>query len=308
MGDGHPVPGHGPESGAGGVWPTLLPLCLTGGCYLLLAHRARRRNPARGWSRWRSAAFQTGLGLIAAALVPPLAPLAHIDFRGHMTQHMLIGMYAPLALVMAAPVTLLLRTLPTAHARRMTAVLHSRPATVLTHPAVALALSTGSLALLYFTPLFNATTHHPAGHWALHAHFLLSGCLFAHVIAGPDPAPARPGVPARLVFLGIATAVHALIAQAMYGGFLVDVHSPVGQVRGGAEIMYYGGDIAELLLAVALVATWRPDRRRHNPARAPLPPAPCRTGSAKPDPCTGLSGPPDEPFARLSQRTRPGPS
>ncbi|MGW2126584.1 hypothetical protein [Streptomyces sp. NPDC001758] len=26
--------------------------------------------------------------------------------------------------------------------------------------------------------------------------------------------------------------------------------------------MYYGGDIAELLLAVALVATWRPESRR----------------------------------------------
>jgi putative membrane protein len=25
--------------------------------------------------------------------------------------------------------------------------------------------------------------------------------------------------------------------------------------------MYYGGDVAELLLAAALVATWRPERR-----------------------------------------------
>ena len=30
--------------------------------------------------------------------------------------------------------------------------------------------------------------------------------------------------------------------------------------------MYYGGDIAELLLALALVTTWRPVRRRE---RAP---------------------------------------
>jgi putative membrane protein len=79
-------------------------------------------------------------------------PFAHEDFRGHMAQHMLIGMYAPLALVRAAPVTLLLRILPAARGRQLTAVLHSPPARVLVHPPVVLALSTGSLAVLYFTP------------------------------------------------------------------------------------------------------------------------------------------------------------
>lgn len=125
----------------------------------------------------------------------------------------------------------------------------------------ALGLSTGSLALLYFTPLYDATVGRPVPHGLLHAHFLLSGCLFAWVIAGPDPAPARPTVPARLLVLGVAVAAHAVIAQLMYGGFLIDVHAPIAQVRGGAEIMYYGGDVAELLLAAALVATWRPTRR-----------------------------------------------
>jgi putative membrane protein len=229
--------------------------------YLLAVRRARHCNPTLGWSPWRSASFLAGLALLALASLPPLAASAHTDFRGHMAQHMLIGMYAPLALVLAAPVTLLLRTLPPVRARRVTAVLRSRPAGVLGHPAVALALSTGSLGLLYFTPLFDLTMRHPAGHWLLHLHFLASGCLFAYVIAGPDPAPTRPGVPARLVYLGIAVAVHALVAQAMYGGFLIDIRAPIGQVQQGAEIMYYGGDIAELLLAAALVATWRPERR-----------------------------------------------
>ncbi|MFS4096153.1 cytochrome c oxidase assembly protein, partial [Streptomyces sp. AF1A] len=185
----------------------------------------------------------------------------HGDFRLHMAQHMLLGMYAPLALVLGAPVTLLLRTLSARHARRLTAVLHSRPARLICSPAVALALSTGGLAALYFTPLYNTAMAHPAGHWLLHAHFLLSGFLFAHVIAGPDPLPGRPGVRTRLVWLGAAIALHAVVAQVMYGGFWVDVHAPIPQVQGGAQIMYYGGDIAELLLAAALVATWRPERR-----------------------------------------------
>lgn len=252
------------HTATGGMVPgplvTALVLAAAAAGHLLLVRRARRRNPALPPSRPRSGFFLGGLALLALALLPPLGPAAHADFRAHMAQHLLIGMYAPLALVLSAPVTLLLRALPPARARLVVTVLRSRFARVLAHPLVALTLSTGSLVPLYFTPLFNASMEHPAGHWLLHAHFLLSGCLFAYVIAGPDPAPHRPGVRARLVYLGIAVAVHALVAQAMYGGFLVDVHAPAEQVRQGAEIMYYGGDIAELLLAFALVTTWRPER------------------------------------------------
>ena len=58
-----------------------------------------------------------------------------------------------------------------------------------------------------------STPPQPAAHWLLHAHFLLSGCLFAHVIAGPDPAPSRPTVRARLVHLGVAIAAAWLIRR-----------------------------------------------------------------------------------------------
>ncbi|MEU1127730.1 cytochrome c oxidase assembly protein [Streptomyces sp. NPDC005899] len=256
---------HSPGAPASGVLPgTVLPafaLLLLAGSYVALSRRARRCNPVQGWSPWRTACFLAGAALLAVALLPPVAAYAHHDFRGHMAQHMLIGMYAPLALVLGAPVTLLLRTLPTAHGRRLTRVLHSRPARVATRPAVALLLSAGTLVALYVTPLYNTAMGHPAGHWLMNAHFLLAGLLFAHVMAGPDPAPSRPGVRVRLVCLGVAIAVHAVLSQMIYGGFWTDVHAPVDQVRGGAELMYYGGDIAELLLAAALVATWRPTPR-----------------------------------------------
>ncbi|MEU3414381.1 cytochrome c oxidase assembly protein [Streptomyces sp. NPDC006658] len=264
----HPVSGGALDV----VLPVLAPLVCAGG-YLLLASRARRRHPVRAWSAWRSTAFCAGVLLLAVALLPPVAPFAHRDFRGHMVQHLLIGMYAPLALVLGAPVTLVLRAVSAPRARRLAAVLHSGPARLLSRPAVALPLSAGSLPVLYFTPLYDTAMAHPAGHWLVHAHSLLSGCLFAHAVAGPDPAPARPGVPARLAWLGCAIAVHAVAAQLMYGGFWVDVHAPASEVRGGAEIMYYGGDIAELLLAAALVATWRPGRR---PFTRPVPLRPAR--------------------------------
>ncbi|MFD6024059.1 cytochrome c oxidase assembly protein [Streptomyces griseoluteus] len=262
---------------AGTVLPqavtVVLALLTLAAVHRLAVRRAVRRNPALSWPTWRTVSFVTGLILIAVALVPP----APAGFPAHMVGHMLLGMYAPLALVLAAPVTLALRALSPAGARRITAVLHSPPGRLAVHPVSALLLSTGSLAALYFTPLYNTAMSHPAGHWLMAAHFLLSGCLFAHAMAGPDPSPRRPGVPARLACLGVAIAAHALIAQALYGGFLTDVQAPIDQVRRGAEIMYYGGDIAELLLAAALVTTWRPERRG---GRTPA--------TARPE--TGISG------------------
>ncbi|MGR8008867.1 cytochrome c oxidase assembly protein [Streptomyces hypolithicus] len=261
-------PEHHPDDGTPvGVLLPAAALAVTGACYLLLAARARRRNPRAGWSWWRTGFFLAGIALLALALLPPVAPYAHGDFRGHMLQHLLIGMYAPLALVLGAPVTLLLRTLPARRARRFSRALRSRPLRPLAHPVTALALSVGSLGVLYLTPLYDALAAQPGAHWPLHAHFLLSGCLFAWAVAGPDPAPARPGVVPRLVVLGVAIAAHATISQLMYGGFLIDVTAPVAEVQGGAEIMYYGGDIAELLLAVALVATWRPAAAARGPRR-----------------------------------------
>ncbi|WP_327676767.1 cytochrome c oxidase assembly protein [Streptomyces sp. NBC_00467] len=266
---GHPaVQHHGGPGPLLDVWLPVTGILALGSLYVLLAALARHRNPVAGWSRRRTGWFLTGLGLLALAQLPPVAPFAHEDFRGHMVQHLLVGMYAPLALVLGAPVTLLLRTLPTDRARKLSRILRSRPTRVITHPALALVLSVGSLGALYFTPLYEAIDGQLLWHQILHAHFLLSGCLFAWVIAGPDPAPARPGVPTRLVVLGIAIAAHAILAQMMYAGLYLSVRAPAEQIQGGAEIMYYGGDIGELLLAAALVATWRPTPRTKRQTRS----------------------------------------
>lgn len=257
----HPDPGGSGAAGFAAAVLPALPLLFLAAGYLLLVHRCRRKDPGRPPHTARTVSFLAGCALAALALLPPLGPAAHGDFRAHMAQHMLIGMYAPLGLVLGAPVTLLLRAVPSHRARRLTRLLRSRPARLLAHPVTALALSTGTLALLYFTPLYGLLTAQPWGHPALHAHFLLAGWLFAWVVAGPDPAPSRPSVPARLVLLGVAVAVHATVSQMLYGGFLIGVHVPVDEVRDAAQLMYYGGDIAELLLAAALVATWRPVRK-----------------------------------------------
>jgi putative membrane protein len=226
--------------------------------YLILADR-RRRDP-RSWNAWRSAAFVAGCALVGIALTPQLLPFPDGDLRAHMLQHLLIGMVAPLGLVLAAPITLVLRSVDPRHGRRIVRARRSRPVHLLANPVTALSLNVGSLVLLYCTPLYVATTGNAALHDAVHLHFLAAGCLFTWVIAGPDPAPRRPSVPARLVVLGVAIAVHASLAQLLYAGLYVQVPASADELRGAAAVMYYGGDVAELLLAFALVTTWRPRR------------------------------------------------
>jgi putative membrane protein len=258
---------HLAHSGSGAFeTAVLLAVLVLAGGYLALALE-RGREP-RGWSRWRSASFLAGCALLLLGLLPQLSPFPAGDFRGHMHQHLLVGMYAPLGLVLGAPVTLLLRTLSPQSGWWVGWLLRSRPVHLVANPVVALGLNLGGLAALYFTPLYLATTFSPALHHLMLVHVLLAGCLFAWVIAGPDPAPRRPSAPVRLVVLGVAILGHAVLAQLIYAGAFVYLPGVAADERRGAgDLMYYGGDIAELLLALALVTTWRQVRQRSSVAR-----------------------------------------
>ena len=256
---------HGHASGIG-IWVLFVSVLVAATLYLALALRQRRG--ARPWSAARTASFLLGCVMVSVALFPALLPWPEGDFRQHMLMHLIIGMIAPVLWVLAAPMTLLLRSVSTHQARRLARLLQSRAVYVIANPLVALVLNIGGMAALYFTPLYLAMSRSAAVHLLVHVHFLAAGCLFTWVIAGPDPAPHRPSVPARLVILGVAIAVHATLAQLLYAGWHVAADIPTYQLRGAAELMYYGGDLAELAVAFALVSTWRPRRTSGRAATA----------------------------------------
>lgn len=229
--------------------------------YWVAAARQRRRG--RHWSDWRVAAFGLSLLLLGLGLLPPLSGLAHQSLRGHMLQHLLLGMFAPLGLVLAAPVNLALRSAPPGYARRCVRLFNNRPLRLLRHPLSAFWFSTGGLYLLYLTPLYAATLQQPLLHAWMLLHLIFAGCLFTWVIAGPVPGPRRPSAGTRLLLLFLAMGAHACLAKIMYAyhwprapGFTLE------DVRAAAQWMYYGGDLAELLLLVALLAGSRREFRR----------------------------------------------
>ncbi|QFG68435.1 cytochrome c oxidase assembly protein [Ornithinimicrobium pratense] len=251
----------------------LLLMILVGIAYLGMARRwAQRRG--RAWSRWRTASWMTGLVVLAAGLSPALSALAHHDPVAHMVQHLLVGMYAPLGLILAAPVTLVLGATKTRTAQRVTGLLRTRPVHLLSHPATATVLSAGGLWVLYGTPLYALTAENTVVHHLVLVHLVAAGALFTWAVAGPDPAPRRPGLPVRLGALLASAASHAVLAKLLYaraGHWPPGGHGPVDRAEAAAMLMYYGGDVAELLLATVVLAGWyarsAPRMRHAGPGR-----------------------------------------
>ncbi|MFG3438250.1 cytochrome c oxidase assembly protein [Nonomuraea sp. NPDC047897] len=252
----------GQHAGWAAWLPALLATLIPATVYLLAAWRAggASGDPAvrdRRWSPWRTASWLAGCVLTGVAL-SPLVPPGDV---GHMVRHLLLGMFAPLGLIMAAPVTLLLRVAPRRLARRLTRLLRTRVVHVLTHPVTAALISVGALYVVTLTPLYAASMANPRLHHLVDHTYLATGCLFTWAVAGPDPAPHRPGVPTRVAVLIGAAAAHGWLAKHLY--------ATLPGFQQAAQVMYYGGDVAALLLAVALFAAWYRRAGRRRPAPVP---------------------------------------
>ncbi|QCB94920.1 cytochrome c oxidase assembly protein [Cellulomonas shaoxiangyii] len=256
---------HAADGGAAATaWPVaVLVAALLTAPYAAGVARYRATMP-RAWSPWRTASWGAGALLVGVAVSPVLGVVPDPAVR-HMVQHLLLGMLAPLGLVLAAPVTLLLGAASARGRRAVAAVLRLGVVRVLTHPVTSALLHVGGLVVLYLTPLYARAADDPVVHALVLLHFLLAGCLFAWAVAGPDPAPHRPGLATRLGVLVVAAGVHGALATYLYAH--ADRLPPggghtVAQVEAAAQWMYYGGDVAEVLLAVALFAGWWRSRRR----------------------------------------------
>ncbi|MGW3482219.1 cytochrome c oxidase assembly protein [Rhodococcus indonesiensis] len=221
------------------------------GAYLAAWSRLRRRGDL--WSRTRDASFVAGSAIVAAATAPLPVPA----FTGHMGVHLGAGMVAPVLLVLARPVTLALRTLQPGRARRaLVAVAHSWPVAVLTAPPVAAVLDLGGLWLLYRTGLFAVMHHDPLLGAAVHLHVFATGVLFAYAICQVDPVRHRYGLGSRALVLFLDGTAHAILAKSLYASPPPGHEVATSDLQAGALLMFYGGDLVEVVLAIVLAAEW----------------------------------------------------
>jgi len=231
------------------------------------------------WPVGRTIAFALGIAGIDFATSGGLGVYAMYSFEYHMVAHMTLGMIAPIGLVLGAPITLALRTLPQGRTTTergpraiLVALLHSRVGTLFTNPVVALALFDGSLFVLYFTDLFGILMSSHAGHLLMNIHFILAGFLFFMIIIGVDPTPRRIHHLVRIVILFAAMAIHAFFSISLLAtstlidrGFYSSQNIPwvgsgiLDDQRAGGSVSWAMGEIPIILALIATFIFWMRD-------------------------------------------------
>ena len=167
------------------------------GFYIGAVLVTNRQRHLRTWPWLRTVSFTVGVLCAATALVGPLSRQSHVDFTFHMAGHLLLGMLAPLLIALAAPMTLLMRSLNVHTARKLSRLLQSYPIRFFTHPIVASILNIGGLWLLYTTNLYTAMHSNLLLHLIVHIHVFLAGYLFTISLLYIDPVFHRISYPVQ---------------------------------------------------------------------------------------------------------------
>jgi putative copper resistance protein D len=233
------------------------------------------------WPIGRTLSFAFGVSLLDYSTSGGLGLYGIFSFQYHMIAHMVLSMIAPIFLVLSAPITLALRTLPQGRNSDergirgwFISILHSKVSMIWTHPIVVLAIFDGSLFALYFTSLFGDLMSSHFGHLLMNLHFIGAGLLFFFVIVGVDPNPRRTHHLVRMVILLAAMSIHAFFSVALMssrtlidGGYYELLARPwatdlLVDQRAGASFGWAMGEIPILIAFIATFIQWiRSDAR-----------------------------------------------
>jgi putative copper resistance protein D len=255
------------------VW---LPVLLAALAYWKARDMVNLRHPANPVPRWRLWSWLAGLGAIVLALASPIEFYDTTLFAAHMIQHLLLMMVAAPLLVLAAPITLLLRvSSPEARRRWILPVLHSRVVRLVSHPLVAWLLFATVMWFAHFSPLFDAALDDLTLHRLEHALFLGTALLFWWPVVGADPSPHRMGYPARLFYLALGMPLSSFLGlvifsseTVLYPHYLNLVRdwgpTPLQDQQWAGGIMWAGGDLAFVVALIVTVAAWLRHEEREN--------------------------------------------
>lgn len=266
------IPHLGPES--------VLAVLSIVGLVVYLAAVIRLGRTGVRWPWWRTLAWIGGTATLFAVTGTWLNGYSMVLFSVHMTQHMVLSLIVPLLLLLAAPVTLALRTLPrgtgpagTPRALLLDA-LHSRFARFISHPLFTVPLFLASLYAVYFTPLFDALMGSPVGHQFMLAHFVVTGLLFFGPIVAQDPWPRTLSHPGRILELFLPVPFHAffgvsiMMAESLVvttfadppAGWGIDLLRDQGEAGG---IVWAFGELPTVLVLGVVFFSWASsDERR----------------------------------------------
>jgi putative membrane protein len=238
-----------------GILPQLLlsgPFVLATILYIVATVKSSRYY--KQWPLYRTIFWVVGVVCAIFSVIGPLAQLSHIDFTAHMVGHLLLGMLAPLLMVLGAPMTLALRTINVTTARRLSNLLKMWPVRIVSNPIVASVLNVGGLWILYSTNLYATMHDNLFLHTFIHFHVFMAGYLFTVSMIYIDPTPHRYRFVFRATVMVLTLAGHGILSKYIYS------HPPAGvplpQAEIGGMLMYYGGDLIDIVLIYILCFQW----------------------------------------------------
>jgi putative membrane protein len=141
-------------------------------------HLSRERRPVPSW---RIASFVFGVVMMAAVQIGPLDSLSDEVLAAHMAQHIVIGDFASLFIVLGITGPVLA---PLLHFRP------TRPVRTVASPLIALSLWAADLYAWHIPFFYQAAINHDVVHALEHACFLWFGTLLWLALIGPLPKPA----------------------------------------------------------------------------------------------------------------------
>jgi cytochrome c oxidase assembly factor CtaG len=226
----------------------LVPSLLLAAVYAKRVHTLRERGTAP--PEWRIGLFALGVLLLLIALVSPLDYYAERSFGMHMTQHILLGDLAPLALLGGLTRPVLRPLLRFVHPLRR-----------IFHPGAALGLWALNLYVWHLPFLYEAALRHDAVHALEHACFFTGGILMWMPVLETIPMPEWFGTGAKLGYVAVVRVVSTVLGNVfvwpntVFYSFYEGVARPFGlstiddQRLAGSVMMIEGSLVTIIALA-----------------------------------------------------------
>jgi len=245
--------------------------------YWWLVRRVAARHPRNQVPVIRHWFWYGGIAAIAAALLSPIETYSGTLLTVHMVQHLLLQFVAAPLLLLAAPVTLVLRAVGPETRRALLVVLHSRALRIVTFPLIGWFLFAGAnwgWHLAGDGALYDYALEVEWVHWVEHATLFGAALLFWLPVVAVDPVPWRLPYPVRLFylflampqnsFLGVAIMNAANVLYPHYANLVRDWGpDPLADQQAAGTLMWVWGDITFLLGMFLVIVAWvRQDERR----------------------------------------------